>query len=190
MARQTGGCPEQKALCPCLRGLPSPLSMGALGLGEAGIAHSLPSVHRGCPALTLPPPSQGLNIIPLLCTSQFDPTQFKNPKAFDPTHFLDEAGRFRKREAFMAFSAGKGKGKGSPWGIPAPGSRDPSASLGAKRPHPPLGRRGCEPGPFLWHKREAERWSGWHRRVAWHLPRSGLRQLKRCWTAKLIMLNQ
>ncbi|XP_039217797.1 cytochrome P450 2F3-like isoform X1 [Crotalus tigris] len=50
---------------------------------------------------------KGLNIIPLLCTSQFDPTQFKNPKAFDPTHFLDEAGQFRKREAFMAFSAGK-----------------------------------------------------------------------------------
>ncbi|XP_053123281.1 cytochrome P450 2G1-like isoform X2 [Hemicordylus capensis] len=48
-----------------------------------------------------------LNIIPLICTSQFDPTQFKNPSAFDPTHFLDESGRFKKNEAFMAFSAGK-----------------------------------------------------------------------------------
>uniref|UniRef100_A0A8D0HTI7 Cytochrome P450 family 2 subfamily AH member 13 n=1 Tax=Sphenodon punctatus TaxID=8508 RepID=A0A8D0HTI7_SPHPU len=53
---------------------------------------------------TLP---KDLNIIPLLCTSQFDPTQFKNPNSFDPTHFLDENGRFRKNDALMAFSAGK-----------------------------------------------------------------------------------
>ncbi|TFJ96346.1 aspartate--tRNA(Asp/Asn) ligase [Platysternon megacephalum] len=53
---------------------------------------------------TLP---KDLNIIPLLCTAQADPTQFKNPTCFDPSHFLDENGRFRRNDAFMAFSAGK-----------------------------------------------------------------------------------
>ncbi|XP_075692246.1 cytochrome P450 2F3-like isoform X2 [Rhinoderma darwinii] len=50
---------------------------------------------------------QGLNIMPLICTSQYDPTKFKNPNSFDPTHFLDENGLFKKNEGFMAFSAGK-----------------------------------------------------------------------------------
>ncbi|MEE6491134.1 hypothetical protein FKM82_016107 [Ascaphus truei] len=50
---------------------------------------------------------EGLNIMPLICTSQYDATKFKNPKSFDPTHFLDKNGVFKKNEAFMAFSAGK-----------------------------------------------------------------------------------
>ncbi|XP_032055800.1 cytochrome P450 2C16-like [Aythya fuligula] len=46
-------------------------------------------------------------IIPLLSSVHMDPTQWENPKEVDPGHFLDEKGNFRKREAFMAFSAGK-----------------------------------------------------------------------------------
>ncbi|XP_056652201.1 cytochrome P450 2F2-like [Monodelphis domestica] len=48
-----------------------------------------------------------LNIIPLLCTAHFDHTQFKDPEKFDPAHFLDKEGKFKKNEAFLAFSAGK-----------------------------------------------------------------------------------
>ncbi|XP_029769053.1 cytochrome P450 2F3-like [Terrapene carolina triunguis] len=49
---------------------------------------------------------EGTNVLPLLFSVHNDPAQFKDPATFDPTHFLDPSGGFRKHDAFMAFSAG------------------------------------------------------------------------------------
>ncbi|PIO41250.1 hypothetical protein AB205_0079490, partial [Aquarana catesbeiana] len=49
----------------------------------------------------------GMEIYPLLCTVHHDPTHFTTPFKFNPNHFLDDSGKFRKNNALMAFSAGK-----------------------------------------------------------------------------------
>ncbi|XP_053577661.1 cytochrome P450 2G1 isoform X2 [Bombina bombina] len=50
---------------------------------------------------------KGTDVYPLLCTVHRDPNQFSTPYKFNPNHFLDENGQFKKNEAMMAFSAGK-----------------------------------------------------------------------------------
>ncbi|XP_062976492.1 cytochrome P450 2F2-like isoform X2 [Elgaria multicarinata webbii] len=50
---------------------------------------------------------KGIAIIPLTPSVHFDPLQWETPEKFNPDHFLDGKGQFRKRDAFMPFSAGK-----------------------------------------------------------------------------------
>ncbi|XP_032094913.1 cytochrome P450 2C15-like [Thamnophis elegans] len=46
-------------------------------------------------------------VAPILPSLHYDPLHWETPEKFNPDHFLDEKGQFRKRDAFMPFSAGK-----------------------------------------------------------------------------------
>ncbi|XDV42104.1 hypothetical protein PO909_010843 [Leuciscus waleckii] len=50
---------------------------------------------------------KGTAILPILHSVLFDENEWETPFKFNPGHFLDEEGKFVRRDAFMPFSAGK-----------------------------------------------------------------------------------
>ncbi|XP_029426020.1 cytochrome P450 2C42-like [Nannospalax galili] len=50
---------------------------------------------------------QGTTIITSLTSMLHDDREFPSPEKFDPGHFLDESGNFKKSDYFVPFSVGK-----------------------------------------------------------------------------------
>nr|AUX14889.1 cytochrome p450 CYP2K43 [Kryptolebias marmoratus] len=50
---------------------------------------------------------EGTTVFPLLTSVLYDESEWESPHSFNPSHFLDDEGKFIRRDAFMPFSAGR-----------------------------------------------------------------------------------
>ncbi|XP_042564844.1 cytochrome P450 2J2-like [Clupea harengus] len=50
---------------------------------------------------------KGAAVMPILTSVLYDKSEWETPDEFNPGHFLDSEGKFRRRDAFLPFSAGK-----------------------------------------------------------------------------------
>ncbi len=51
--------------------------------------------------------SQGVIVMPLLKSILQDKNEYSTPYEFNPAHFLDENGKFLKKDSFIPFSIGR-----------------------------------------------------------------------------------